>query len=553
MKTRSHFRAAFLVLLTLAACSKSKLQPDPVPKPDPNPVITIPKNASMCEAFYIILNSAEENYLQKKSTSFDERLKTSIENFENEMEIKLDESIQSHIKNGDCTVPEALIENVNSRKKEEIDVEAFVYQNLVNKFAKTLDRFSSFTATYTISRGNEAELKWGIRVLERSDYYQNYFAPKDDRAPSRNPNYLYIEYSPPYLQSTLPKFTRIKQIDDFVVAEHTFQEALDAISKNETANLKIQLWDAASGTYKDADVDVEFQEYNSRSITFELVHQNPEIGYLQIPTFYKSDLDTDFYKSWIEFLNTRAKNLDGIIFDMRGNTGGYTIESEKFLSTVFKNQDTFSSSVVKNDNKLTAQERKIRNPFPINYGKILVLTDFMTASASEVTAAALKDYNAALVVGESTLGKGIGQGCNDFHADKLSGELCVTSFYLFSPAGHSWYLNGIQPDIEIKESANTNYYRKFSDIQDVIPTPYSDGIETKFNADAELSVDKVTDSTRGKLQSFYAGASGDDKNCTGQDTALKIDVNKEEDSCIRKWGVKLLQEWIRLEPTAVAQ
>ena len=73
-----------------------------------------------------------------------------------------------------------------------------------------------------------------------------------------------------------------------------------------------------------------------------------------------------------------------------------------------------------------------------------------TASASEITAAALKDYNKATIVGEKTYGKGVVQKMYNLSD---GGILKVTTAEWLTPNGDSINNNGVAPDIEVEMTA----------------------------------------------------------------------------------------------------
>ena len=75
--------------------------------------------------------------------------------------------------------------------------------------------------------------------------------------------------------------------------------------------------------------------------------------------------------------------------------------------------------------------------------KTIVLVNSTTASASEIVAGALQDYNKATIIGEATYGKGVVQTLID-----LSGgaQLKVTTAHWYTPLGATINLTGIKPD-----------------------------------------------------------------------------------------------------------
>lgn len=141
-----------------------------------------------------------------------------------------------------------------------------------------------------------------------------------------------------------------------------------------------------------------------------------------------------------------GKNINKIILDLRGNTGGYVSAAQDVLSYWLDNQKMliqkskhFGTSTVS-----TAPGKAIFKDI-----KTIVLVDKSTASAAEIMVGALKDYNKVTVVGEKTYGKGVVQNLYT-----LSGgtTLKVTTAEWYTPFEKSINGEGIEPDIVIERT-----------------------------------------------------------------------------------------------------
>lgn len=201
-----------------------------------------------------------------------------------------------------------------------------------------------------------------------------------------------------------------------------------------------------------------------------------EIGYIRLDTFGRFDNDDDMKKA-LESLN-QAK---AIVLDLRNNGGGL-IENALNISSMFVKDGvivTVKSRIAGNPAKpeyvtvitrVTATDvieevsrtdkpgqvkstsSKREFPYLLAGRPLVVLVNNMSASASEMTSGALHDNNVAVLVGEHTYGKGIGQ-----HKVYMPNgtRLQVTSLRYFTPNG-SWLgdagatRKGLQPDIEVK-------------------------------------------------------------------------------------------------------
>lgn len=140
----------------------------------------------------------------------------------------------------------------------------------------------------------------------------------------------------------------------------------------------------------------------------------------------------------------KASNAKGVVLDMRGNPGGYLNGAVSVSSTWLKQGQTVLQE--KRDGKViqsfTAQTTGILNGIPT-----VVLINEGSASASEITAGALKDNNAAQVVGVTSYGKGSVQ---EFSAFSSGSVLKVTVARWFTPAGKNIDKEGIDPTVKVE-------------------------------------------------------------------------------------------------------
>lgn len=178
------------------------------------------------------------------------------------------------------------------------------------------------------------------------------------------------------------------------------------------------------------------------------------IGIITLPSFYASMTDDNNHScaSDVEALIQRMnnENVDGIIIDLRNNGGG-SLEAVRQMSGFF----TGPGPVVQikdtrgHISSQTARKKAIFN------GPIVVMTDKLSASASEILAAALQDYGKAVIIGnKTTFGKGtvqrpisIAQYMPFFSNRERAGVLKVTTQKFYRVAGGSTQLKGVESDI----------------------------------------------------------------------------------------------------------
>ena len=141
----------------------------------------------------------------------------------------------------------------------------------------------------------------------------------------------------------------------------------------------------------------------------------------------------------------KAKQVDKVILDLRNNGGGYVSAAGEMLSLWLNGGDKYMiEKSIHNDDKTDYVPRG-KNPI-FKDTKTIVLINRSTASASEIVAGALKDYQKATIVGMTSFGKGVMQTMLNLSD---GGKLKVTTAHWYTPNGSSINKTGIKPDVEI--------------------------------------------------------------------------------------------------------
>lgn len=162
-----------------------------------------------------------------------------------------------------------------------------------------------------------------------------------------------------------------------------------------------------------------------------------KIGYLQIYGF-----DGPTYDQFvIQLKKLKEEGMNGLIIDLRGNPGGY-LQSVVAIADEIIGKDLVVYIEDKNgqrENYQATNERALNLP-------IVVLIDKRSASASEILAGVLKDYQLATLVGTTTFGKGLVQE-TFLLEDKSALKVTIAKYY--TPDGHYIHGKGIEPDVEV--------------------------------------------------------------------------------------------------------
>jgi carboxyl-terminal processing protease len=195
---------------------------------------------------------------------------------------------------------------------------------------------------------------------------------------------------------------------------------------------------------------VKLEEQSAKKKVIEMSRDGRayKIGILEIPTFY-----VDFkalhsgaltYKSTSRDTRKLLKeltrqNVDGIIIDLRDNSGGALREANTLTGLFI---ETGPTVLIRESNGRTTQLND-KDPEIAYDGPLVVMVNRLSASASEIFAGALQDYHRAVVVGAQTFGKGTVQSLLAVR----QGQLKLTSAKFYRISGESTQHRGIIPDI----------------------------------------------------------------------------------------------------------
>lgn len=187
--------------------------------------------------------------------------------------------------------------------------------------------------------------------------------------------------------------------------------------------------------------------------------KSQKIGWIRLSSFY-SDMDggETSTTSDVRRLLTRLRieGMDGLVIDLRDNGGGSLEEAVNMTGLFIR-----KGPVVQAQNwRGQRSQKNSRNVNPAYDGPMIVLTNRASASASEIFAAALQDYNRAIIIGEkSTFGKGTVQQLRPVYGSKFNifnradneqkGALKLTIQTFFRINGESTQLKGVIPDLQM--------------------------------------------------------------------------------------------------------
>ena len=180
-----------------------------------------------------------------------------------------------------------------------------------------------------------------------------------------------------------------------------------------------------------------------KSVKSKIINNN--IGYVRLTSF--NDNSSDQLKKIIEDYK-KNQNIEKYILDLRNNPGGLLNQAIKITDFFLENGEIVST---KGKKKLDNRKWFAKKGDIISGDTLLILINYGSASASEIVAGALKDHKRAIILGESSYGKGSVQSIIPLKNDGAI-RLTVSKYYL--PSGDSISEVGVNPDIFVDESSD---------------------------------------------------------------------------------------------------
>ena len=241
----------------------------------------------------------------------------------------------------------------------------------------------------------------------------------------------------PARKSGLQASDVIVKVNDQDSTDWTIDEAVSEIRGEKGTSVKLTV---LRGDSEIKEFSIVRDIINNPSVKTEYTKDN--IGIMRISRFGETNTHALARKAAQEF---KDKKVKGVIVDLRGNGGGY-LEAAEAIAGIWLNDKVVVTERRGNQviDTLKSEQNALLEGVPT-----VVLIDGGSASASEIVAGALRDHNAAKLVGVKSFGKGSVQ---KFENVPDFGQIKVTFASWFTPNGRNINKEGIDPDVEVKLS-----------------------------------------------------------------------------------------------------
>jgi len=318
-----------------------------------------------------------------------------------------------------------VLEKIQNEYFKEID-QADAMDSAINGLLQSLDPYSAYMnpEIYEESRTDTSGEFGGLGIeVSMESGVVKVIAPIDDT---------------PAARAGIKAADYIVRIDGVQVQGKTLMEAVNLMRGPVGSAIEITV--RRKGLKKAKIFKIVREVIEIKSVVSKLV--NKKVGYLRLRAFNENSS-----KQLKKEINKIEKNtaLTGYILDLRNNPGGL-LSQAIIVSDFFLNEGEIVSTKgrkARENRKFFANKEDVIKKKPL-----IVLINGGSASASEIVAGALQDHKRAILLGETTFGKGSVQSIIPLK-NRGAIRLTVSKYYL--PSGKSISEIGVVPDIKVEE------------------------------------------------------------------------------------------------------
>ena len=248
-----------------------------------------------------------------------------------------------------------------------------------------------------------------------------------------------------------------KEIQDMEGA--SVEEAYEILDQSNHERLLFR-FKKADGTTSNILLQKEKSDNEENIVKGFVLKGEKKIGYILLPGFYTewenekgSSCANDVAR---EILKLKKENIEGLILDVRYNGGGSIGEAMEMIG-IFIEEGPLTVVKEKSGKLITLKDP---NRGTIYDGSMILMVNGQSASASEMLAASLQDYNRAIIVGSHTYGKATMQEMllmdtsftRQINGDEKGDITKITTGKLYRLNGKTAQLHGVTPDIPLPDA-----------------------------------------------------------------------------------------------------
>lgn len=319
-----------------------------------------------------------------------------------------------------------------------------LFNNAIRGMLTNLDPHSAFLDTddlqdiETVTTGEFGGI--GVEIIPENGYIK-VISPLDDT---------------PAFKAGIKAGDMIIRINSKLIKKMTTREAINMIRGKRGTNVVLTI--LRKGEKKPLRVTVTRDVIKVASVKSKMLDDG--YGYVRV-VFFQAPAKKDLYDAIAKLKKESNGKLKGLILDLRNNPGGL-LDAAIHIADAFLDANKLNNDqlIVYTKGRIPGSDIRAKaSPGDLLDGTpIVVLINGGSASASEIVAGALQDYDRAIIMGTKSFGKGSVQTI--IPIDNTSGIKLTTALY-YTPAGRSIQAMGIVPDIivsalEVKKPEDEN-------------------------------------------------------------------------------------------------
>ena len=226
----------------------------------------------------------------------------------------------------------------------------------------------------------------------------------------------------------------IVQVGDITATSMELSDLVTKIRGEEGTTVHLKIYRDGENDYQ--EIDVERGKVDIPTVSSKMLEDS--IGYIQVSEFAENTADQ--FKTAVKDLQDQG--MKAMIIDLRDNGGGLLTSCQEMLDEILpEGTVVYTEDKYGNRQDLTSDaEHYLDLP-------LTVLVNGNSASASEIFAGAIRDFDYGTLIGTKTFGKGIVQNIKQL-ADGSAYKLTVAKYY--TPSGEYIHGKGIEPDVTLE-------------------------------------------------------------------------------------------------------
>jgi carboxyl-terminal processing protease len=354
------------------------------------------------------------------------------------------DSIKANFNSIEALAKNIVIQNelcrINTILQNDTDFEENLYNDFCSYFDPHTSYFSDDSKSSFVASLSKEHLSLGLNVSlnEKSEIIVDELDPN----------------GPAFLTGKIKKGDQIisisNQKETLLVTCASLESISNMILSEANKNIVLTL-KRKSGKSFDVLVEKQIIKDEENTVYSFIIEKGTKIGYIKIPSFY-ADFEDNTNKGCAqdvvkEIIKLQKDNIKGLIIDLVDNGGGSMEEAIK-LAGIFVDNGPISVVIDKSKTQTI-----IEDPFKGMFYKdpIVILVNGNSASASEFFASTLQDYNRALLIGSTTLGKATMQTILPLEVNDKENFVKVTVNKFYRITGKSHQSLGISPNVILPE------------------------------------------------------------------------------------------------------